>query len=177
MNKVTRFFWLFPAALLGWQSQVLAANFLDIEFSGELIGSSCTVATESMNKNITIYNLRRQFINENEKSDVTPFTIAIDKCSDIDLQKSIKITWKNNELVSVGGVDFLTTSGESGVLLGLVDKDGNPIIWNEPMTIGNVTVVEGLQQFDFGVFVRKPATGEARIGDFSGIATFNVEYE
>ena len=45
------------------------------------------------------------------------------------------------------------------------------------MTIGDVNIVEGLQQFDFGVFVRKPATGDANTGDFSGIVTFNVEYE
>ncbi|SUC78742.1 Uncharacterised protein [Providencia stuartii] len=45
------------------------------------------------------------------------------------------------------------------------------------MTMGDVSVVDGLQQFDFGVFVRKPATGEANVGDFSGIVTFQVEYE
>lgn len=177
MNRVAMRFWLFPVVLLGWQSQVLAANSLDVEFSGELVSTACQVATESINKKITLYNLRWQFINENETSAVTPFTIAIDKCSVTDLQKSIKLTWQSNELVNIGGDSFLTTKGNSGVVLGLIDHDEKPIIWNKPMTIGDVSVVEGLQQFDFGVFVRKPATGEAKIGDFSGIVTFNVEYE
>lgn len=177
MNKVAIRFWFFPVALLGWQSQVLAANSLDVEFTGELVSTACQVAAESINKKITLYNLRWQFINENETSAVTPFTIAIDKCSETDLQKSIKLTWQSNELVNIGGDSFLTTKGNSGVVLGLIDHDEKPIIWNKPMTIGDVSVVEGLQQFDFGVFVRKPATGEAKIGDFSGIVTFNVEYE
>ncbi|EKT60247.1 fimbrial protein [Providencia burhodogranariea] len=177
MNKVAIRFWLFPVVFLSWQSPVLAANSLDVEFTGELVSTACQVAAESINKKITLYNLRWQFINENEASAVTPFTIAIDKCSETDLQKSIKLTWQSNELVNIGGDSFLTTKGNSGVVLGLIDHDEKPIVWNKPMTIGDVSVVEGLQQFDFGVFVRKPATGEAKIGDFSGIVTFNVEYE
>lgn len=177
MSRTAMHFWLLPVALLGWQPQAWAANSLDVEFSGELVSTACQVAAESINKKITLYNLRWQFINENETSAVTPFTIAIDKCSETDLQKSIKLTWQSNELVNIGGDSFLTTKGDSGVVLGLIDHDEKPIVWNKPMKIGDVSVVEGLQQFDFGVFVRKPATGEAKIGDFSSIVTFNVEYE
>lgn len=177
MNKATMYFGLFSIAFLGWQPQVSATNSLDVEFSGELVSTACQVATESINKKITLYNLRWQFINENETSAITPFTIAIDKCSETDLQKSIKLTWQSNELVNIGSDSFLTTKGDSGVVLGLIDHDEKPIVWNKPMIVGDVSVVNGLQQFDFGVFVRKPATGEAKIGDFSGIVTFNVEYE
>lgn len=177
MNRVAIRFWLFPITLLGWQSQVLAANSLDVEFSGELVSTACQIAAESINKKITLYNLRWQFINENETSAVTPFTIAIDKCSKTDLQKSIHLTWQSNELVDIHGDSFLATKGDSGVVLGLIDHDEKPIVWNKPMTIGDVSVVEGSQQFNFGVFVRKPATGEAKLGNFSGIVTFNVEYE
>lgn len=177
MNRVMRCLWLCPVVLLAGQSPAWSANNLDVEFSGELVSTACQVAAESINKKITLYNLRWQFINENETSAVTPFTIAIDKCSETDLQKSIKLTWQSNELVNIGGDSFLTTKGDSGVVLGLIDHDEKPIVWNKPMTIGDVSVVDGLQQFDFGVFVRKPATGEAKIGDFSSIVTFNVEYE
>ncbi|MEQ4672911.1 fimbrial protein [Providencia manganoxydans] len=177
MNKATMHFWLLPVVLLSCPPQTWATNSLDVEFSGELVSTACQVAAESINKKITLYNLRWQFINENTTSAVTPFSIAIDKCSETDLQKSIKLTWKSQELVNIGGDSFLTTKGDSGVVLGIIDQDEKPIVWNQPMTIGDVNVVEGLQQFDFGVFVRKPATGEAKIGDFSSIVTFNVEYE
>ncbi|HBO22404.1 MAG TPA: type 1 fimbrial protein [Providencia sp.] len=177
MNREVISFGVFFAAILGWQSQVLAANSLDVEFSGELVRTSCKVATESINKKITLYNLRWQQINEHETSAVTPFTIAIDKCSESDLRKSIKLTWQSNSLINIGSNSFLTTKGDSGVLLGLNDQNEKPIVWNTPVVISDVSVIEGLQQIGFGVFVRKPATGEARIGDFSGIVTFNVEYE
>ncbi|HBO24801.1 MAG TPA: type 1 fimbrial protein [Providencia sp.] len=177
MNRVAIHGWALCAALFGWQSPVLAGNSLDVEFSGELVSTACQVAAESINKKITLYNLRWQFINEKGTSEVTPFTIAIDKCSETDLQKSIKLTWKSNELVNIGSESFLTTKGDSGVLLGLIDHDEKPIVWNKPITIGDINTVENLQQFDFGVYVRKPITGEAKVGDFSGIVTFNMEYE
>lgn len=169
--------WIFLVALLGWESQGKAANTLDVEFSGELLSTACKVATESINQKITLYNLRWQSINESETHTVTPFTIAIDKCSETDLQKSIKLTWQSNDLINIDGESFLTTKGSSGVVLGLIDHDEKSVVWNKPMTIGDVSVVEGLQQFDFGVFARKPAIGEAKVGDFSGIVTFNMEYE
>ncbi|HFF1654976.1 MULTISPECIES: fimbrial protein [Providencia] len=177
MNRVSIHGWALCAALLGWQFPTLATDSLDVKFSGVLVGAACQVAAESINKKITLYNLRWQFINENGASAVTPFTIAIDKCSKKDLQKNIKLTWQSNDLVNISGESFLTTKGGSGVLLGLIDHDEKPIVWNQPMTIGDVRVVEDLQQFDFGVYVRKPAKGEAKIGDFSAIVTFNVEYQ
>ncbi len=177
MNKIGRLFLALPVSILLNQSNALGAGSLDIEFSGELVSTACKVATESLNKKITLYNLRWQQINENETSAVTPFVIAIDNCSATDLQKSIKLTWQSNQLVTIDGNSFLTTQGVSGVVLGILDKDDNPIVWNKPMTLGDVSVVDNTQQFDFGVVVRKPATGEAKIGDFSGTVTFNVEYE
>lgn len=177
MNRAAKYIWLFSVALFGGASQVRAANSLDIELSGELVNTACQVAAGSLHQKITLYNLRWQLINENGTSAVTPFTIAIDKCSATDLQKSIQLTWKSSELVTIGGESFLTTKGDSGVVLGLVDHDEKPLVWNKPMTMGDVSVVDGLQQFDFGVFVRKPATDEANVGDFSGIVTFQVEYE
>ncbi|NBM99018.1 MULTISPECIES: fimbrial protein [unclassified Proteus (in: enterobacteria)] len=177
MNKMVKFLGLISLTICNWQYQTLAVNNLDVEFSGELISVACQVASESINKKVTLHNLRWQFINENEISKVTHFTIAIDKCSETDLQKSIKLTWKSNELVDIDGNHFLITKGDSGALLGIIDNNGRSVIWNKPMTIGDVSVVDGSQQFEFGVFVRKPAIGEIKIGEFSSIVTFNVEYE
>lgn len=154
-----------------------ASNSLDVEFNGELISTACQVAPDSLKQKITLYNLRWQFINENEKSAITPFSIAINKCSETDLQKSIKLTWQSNQLVNIGTESYLVTKGDSGVLLGLVDQDNKAIEWNKPMPLGVVSVVDNAQQFDFGVFVRKPATTDAKVGDFVGTVTFAVEYE
>lgn len=58
-----------------------------------------------------------------------------------------------------------------------MDKDKQPVIWNQPIKVGVVSVVDNRQQLNFGVFVRKPASGEIKTGDFKGTATFVVEYE
>ncbi|HBO23151.1 fimbrial protein [Providencia sp.] len=155
----------------------LSANSLNVEFSGELIRTACQVSSESLNQKIPLYNLNSKFINEHKTSAVTPFSISIEKCSSTDLQKQIKITWESNQLVNVSGHEFVVTQGDSNILLGVIDNDEKPIIWNKPTTVDTVSVVENTQQIGFGVFVRKPATGEAKIGDFSGIVTFKVDYE
>lgn len=154
-----------------------AGNYLDVEFYGELVTTACQVSAESLKKKITLHNLRWQYINENGSSAITPFTIEIEKCIASDLQKIVKFTWQSPNLTTIAGNQYLTTQGESGVLLGLVDSDGNPLIWGQPMSTGKVTTVNGEQQFNFGVFVQKPANVDAKVGDFTGTATFKVEYE
>lgn len=175
MNK--KFIWIINIANFLVQFNVNAANNLDIEFSGELVSTVCQVSTESVNRKITLYNLRWQYINENVNSAVTPFSIVIENCSEADLQKKIKMTWQSNKLININENYFFTTKGDSGVVLGIVDKDDNPITWNNPISIGSVSINNGYQQFDYGVFARKPVIGDAKVGDFSGTVTFSVEYE
>lgn len=175
-NKMVSGF-LLSLPLLAISPIIWASNSLDVEFSGELISTACQVTPDSLKQKITLYNLRWQFINQNEKSAITPFSIAINKCSETDLQKSIKLTWQSNQLVKIGSENYLATKGDSGVLLGLVDQDDKAIEWNKPMPIGVVSVVDNVQQFDFGVFVRKPEIADAKVGDFVGTVTFAVEYE
>lgn len=179
MNKGITFFGalVLQALFFLGAPTALSANSLNVEFSGELLATTCQVAAESVNKNVTLSDLHLKFINANETSVTTPFSIAIEKCSQSDLQKSIKLTFQSNQLVQIGENSFLKTQGDSGVLLGVVDKDDNPVIWNKPMSVGAVSEVENAQQLDFGVFVRKPASGEAKAGDFTGTVTFNIEYE
>jgi type 1 fimbria pilin len=176
MNKIGGSFFII-IVFFGKVSTVLAENALVIDFSGELVSTACTVSSDSINKEVKLDNLRWQYINENITSESTMFSIGIENCSVTDLQKSIELTWQSNQLVNVNGEKFLTTQGSSGILLGVHDKDDNPIIWNKAFTLGAVSVVEGIQQFDFNVFARKPINGEANAGRFSGVATFNVEYK
>lgn len=154
-----------------------SSNSLDVTFSGELVSTACKVTTETAKQNITLYNLRWQAINEQGSSAITPFNIKVHRCSATDIGKSIQLTWQSPQLVTIGSEQYLSTTGSSGVLLGLVDKEKKPIVWNKAVQLGAVTEVEGEQHFDFGVFVRKPEKGEAKVGDFTSTVTFNVEYE
>ncbi|MBP6123979.1 MULTISPECIES: fimbrial protein [Providencia] len=153
------------------------ANSLDVEFSGVLIRSSCQVTTESINKKVQLNNLRKKFINENQQSEVTPFYIGIEKCSPVDLYKMIKFTWQSNQLVMIDGQSYLLTQGSSNAVLGLVNRDGDPIIWNAARKVGSVSIIDSEQRLAFGAFIRKPASGEVKEGDFSTQVTFAVEYE
>ncbi|ELX8379816.1 fimbrial protein [Providencia vermicola] len=152
---------------------------LDVQFRGELVHSKCQIAIESVNKQIKLDNLRWQYINEYGASEIQPFFIAINKCSQSDLNKTIRFTWQSQQLTNIGGHHYLMTQGQSGALLGITEanKNNQLIVWNQPIDIGVVSVVNDQQQLTFGVFVRKPATEKIKVGDFKGTATFSVEYE
>lgn len=174
MNKIFFFLMLF-----GILSSAFSNNQLDVEFKGELISNSCQISAESVNKQIKLDNLRWQYINKFGSSDVMPFFLEIEKCSEANLNKTIRMTWKSSQLIKVDGHEYLNTQGASGALLGIieVDKNEQPIVWNSPIDVGVISVVEDRQKLNFGVFVRKPATGDIKVGDFKGTATFAVEYE
>ncbi|HGN2999928.1 TPA: hypothetical protein ACKR5A_006117, partial [Pseudomonas aeruginosa] len=102
---------------------------------------------------------------------------TIEKCSQADLNKMIKITWKSPKRVNVEGQSYLGTDGNSGVLLGVVDKQRALVVWEKSIEVEPVTMAGGSQQLEFGVFVRKNPLNEAKKGFFSSSATFTLEYE
>ncbi|ENU1226038.1 MULTISPECIES: fimbrial protein [Providencia] len=161
---------VFP--IFGW-----CKDSLDVEFSGILVNKTCQLAADSINKQVKIENIRLKSINNNITSDITPFFITIEKCSQSDLNKMIKITWKSPKRVSVEGQSYLGTDGDSGVLLGVVDKQRTLVVWEQSIEVEPVTVADGTQQLEFGVFARKNPLNEAKQGFFSSSATFSLEYE
>ncbi|MGG4609840.1 fimbrial protein [Providencia sp. Me31A] len=177
MNKNKIVSWAFCLSSLLTSLLSFNAQGVDMEFKGELVDTACKVTSESLNQKITIYNVRLKSINEGKPSAITPFSITIDKCSETDLKKVIKLTWSSNQLLNIGNDTFLNTQGDSGVLLGVTDKDDKLIVWNRPITLGSVPEVGKTRELNFGVFARKPATKEAKAGKFSASITFTVEYE
>lgn len=145
--------------IFGWSKESL-----DVEFSGILVNKTCQLAADSINKRVKIENIRLKSINDNIPSDITPFFITIEKCSQADLNKMIKITWKSPKQVTVEGGNYLGTDGSSGVLLGVVDKQGALVTWDKSIEVTPVTVTDGSQQLEFGVFVRKNPLNEAKKG-------------
>ncbi|MBF0692811.1 type 1 fimbrial protein [Providencia alcalifaciens] len=176
MNKLTLFWWLL--APLFWSLSGRGyAQFLDVEFSGELVHLSCKVSAGSVKKEIQLEALRMQSLNQGDVSEITPFSIEIDHCQQSDMGKLIKMTWHGTQLVDIDGHSYLITQGDSDVVLGLVDGEGKPIIWDEPIDVGHVSVVKDEQSLLFGVVARKPPFGYVNAGYFSGWVTFSVEYE
>lgn len=172
MNKVIALILSMGFPILG-----LSSSNIEVEFSGILVNKTCQLAASSLNQHVKIENIRLKSINDSLTSHITPFLITIEKCSPADLHKMVKITWKSPKLVSVEGKYYLETTGNSGVVLGLVDKQGMLMDWDQSVEVTPVSVVDGEQQLEFGVLVRKGQSSEAKYGHFSGSATFSLEYE
>ncbi|WP_249718700.1 fimbrial protein [Proteus faecis] len=177
MNKKSLLYCVFFIILTYEISFAYSSNTIDIEFDGQLVTTGCQVSADSLNKKIKLDNLRWQNINENGVSQITSFSIAIEKCNEADLQKTVSLTWQSNQLVDIDKDSYLKTKGNSNILLGITDKEGKLVSWNKSMSLGEVTIIGDSQQFDFGVFVRKPKSENAKVGDFTGTATFMLEYE
>lgn len=176
MSKVTLFWWLLAPLFWSFSTQA-NAQFLDVEFSGELVHLSCKVSAGSVKKEIQLENLRMESLNLGETSVITPFSIEIDHCQHAELGKLIKITWHGTQLVNIDGDNYLITQGDSGVVLGIMDSKDKLIDWDEPIDVGSVAVVNDEQSLSFGVIARKPPYGYVGTGNFSGWATFSVEYK
>ncbi|MBS0924837.1 type 1 fimbrial protein [Providencia sp. JGM181] len=176
MSKLTLFWWLLAPLFWSFSTQA-NAQFLDVEFSGELVHLSCKVSAGSVKKEIQLENLRMESLNLGETSVITPFSIEIDHCQRAELGKLIKITWHGTQLVNIDGDNYLITQGDSGVILGIMDSKDKPIAWDEPIDVGSVAVVNDEQSLSFGVVARKPPYGYVDTGNFSGWATFSVEYK
>ncbi|MBC5789203.1 fimbrial protein [Providencia sp. JUb39] len=176
MSKLTLFWWLLVPLFWSFSTQA-NAQFLDVEFSGELVHLSCKVSAGSVKKEIQLENLRMESLNLGETSVITPFSIEIDHCQRAELGKLIKITWHGTQLVNIDGDNYLITQGDSGVVLGIMDSKDKLIDWDEPIDVGSVAVVNDEQSLSFGVVARKPPYGYVSTGQFSGWATFSVEYK
>lgn len=177
MNKKSLLNWIHCLLLFALPPLSYSEEGLDMTFSGELVNTACQVTAESLNQKIKIYNLRLKTINEGIPSTTKHFSIFIEKCSETDLKKMIKLTWKSNQLTNINGDSFLNTQGDSGILLGVTNKEDALIVWNQQINLGSVPEVGNTQELIFGVFVRKPKVGDANIGDFLASVTFTVEYE
>ena len=177
MNKSLTLCSTLLMAILWIFSREANAQVLDVEFGGELINLSCRVSSTSVNKEVRLENLRLQTLNQEDRSEITSFSIGIDNCQPSDLDKLIKMTWHSSQLVNIDGHDYVATQGESGVVLGLLTHDEKPIEWNTPMEVGKVIEADCEQELLFGVFARKPQSGLVKEGDFSGWVTFALEYE
>ncbi len=155
------------------------SNSLSVYFEGVLIPLGCQLSDDDTKKNIYLSGLRFSSLENLERSDTQPFQLNIVDCSAMALNKTIKITFNTQSTEIHNGVSYLKTTGESNVLLALTDSTGKELGLNAPIDISTVTETGkgSINTLTFGVYAQKPFKERLKVGSFSSLVTFNLDYQ
>ena len=91
----------------------------------------------------------------------------------------IKITFNSQNIETHNNIDYLTTTGNSNVLLSLTDSENKEIKFNTPIDTNKV-IESGKGSSNiltFGVYAQKPFNNVLNTGSFSSIVTFSLDYQ
>ncbi|HAU5548719.1 TPA: type 1 fimbrial protein [Proteus mirabilis] len=155
------------------------ASRLDIYFEGNLLVLGCRLSDNDTKKEIYLSELRLFSLDNQGRSDTQYFQINIVDCSKVALDKMIKITFNSQNIETHNNIDYLTTTGNSNVLLSLTDSENKEIKFNTPIDTNKV-IESGKGSSNiltFGVYAQKPFNNFLNTGSFSSIVTFSLDYQ
>lgn len=175
MTKYTIF--LFSLLFLTVNSSY--ANSLTVYFEGVLVPLGCRLSDDDAQKKIYLSGLRFSSLETLGRSDMQPFQLDIVDCSEMALNKTIKITLNTQNTEVHNGINYLKTTGESNVLLALTDSNGKELDLNTKIDVSTVTASGkgSVNTLSFGVYAQKPFNARLKTGGFASTVTFNLDYQ
>ncbi|MDD9338660.1 MAG: fimbrial protein [Providencia heimbachae] len=155
------------------------ANSLSVYFEGNLIPVGCQLSDDGNKKKIYLSGLRFSSLENLGRSDTQPFQLDIVDCSTTALNKTIKITFNTQSTEIHNGINYLTTTGESNVLLAITNSKGKELEFNTPLDVSTITATGkgSVNTLTFGVYAQKPFKERLKTGSFSSLITFNLDYQ
>lgn len=154
------------AGLLILPAQFLVkAETLNLTVIAKVEESSCSVVIDDLEQSIDMGELDVRKLESSGKSDITFFTIRLEKCTTTSAKISFNSPFADNEGL------FYPAGGQTwGYLLGFTSQDGIPL----PLGKEHNLLLNGSSLLKFGVVARK--SGELRMGDFNSFATATISY-
>lgn len=156
-----------------------SANSLTVYFEGVLVPLGCRLSDDDAQKKIYLSGLSFSSLETLGRSDMQPFKLDIVDCSEMTLNKTIKITLNTQNTEVHNGINYLKTTGESNVLLALTDSNGKELDLNTKIDISTVTESGkgSINTLSFGVYAQKPFNARLKTGGFASTVTFNLDYQ
>lgn len=175
MTKYT----IFLFSLLFLTANNTFANSLTVYFEGVLVPLGCRLSDDDAQKKIYLSGLRFSSLETLGRSDMQPFKLDIVDCSEMTLNKTIKITLNTQNTEVHNGIHYLKTTGESNVLLALTDSNGKELDLNTKIDVSTVTESGkgSINTLSFGVYAQKPFNARLKTGGFASTVTFNLDYQ
>lgn len=164
-----------------WFALLLIAGGLqaaDVSLKGSLLDNTCMFEQEDAALEVAFPTRALKFFEQYGRTDTEPFAIGLKNCSAITQGKTVALSFTFPQSQVVDGTSMLKTSGDTGLVIGLVDGKGNAIVPDHPVEVGAVTQTGtgNVNRYTLGAYVMAPPGAGVTAGQYSATANFTVTY-
>ncbi|EAM8425038.1 type 1 fimbrial protein [Salmonella enterica subsp. enterica serovar Glostrup] len=168
--------WLLLLLIAGYLQA--AGTGLDITFKGTLIDRQCVFEQGDAPLEVVFTPKAIKFFDTTDRTETKPFTLGLKNCTAATQGKSVDLTFSFPQTEMVAGVPMLKPTGDTGLVIALLDGAGNVITPNKAVDVGTVTQTGNgkVNHFTLGAYVMAPPGVTVKAGQYSATATFMVSY-
>ncbi|HAK8485154.1 TPA: type 1 fimbrial protein [Salmonella enterica] len=156
-----------------------AGTPLNVTFKGSLVDRVCEFEQGDQALEVTFPTRALKYFEQYSQTDTESFFITLKNCSSATKQKTVGLTFTFPQSVDTGSVTALKTSGDTGLVIVMVDGKGNPVKPGEMVSAGQIenTGNGSINHFPFGAYAMVPSGTTVKAGSYSATATFTVSYQ
>lgn len=182
MSKRSKGNWPFVAA---WLLLLLIAGYLqaagtglDVTFRGTLIDRQCVFEQDDLPLEVSFGPVSIKYFNTYGKTQTKTFAIGLKNCTAATQGKLVDLTFTYPQRETVDGVVMLKPSGDTGVVIGLLDGAGQPVAPDQAVSVGSITSVGtgSVNRFTLGAYAMVPPGVTVKAGGYNATTTFMVSY-
>ncbi|EAR9301923.1 type 1 fimbrial protein [Salmonella enterica subsp. houtenae serovar 44:z36,[z38]:-] len=168
--------WLLLLLIAGYLQA--AGTGLDITFKGTLIDRQCVFEQDDMPLEVIFPPKGIRFFKTYIRTETMPFTLGLKNCTAATQGKTVDLTFSYPQTETVDGVAMLKPTGDTGLVIVLLDGAGNMIEQNKTVDVGSITQTGSgkINRFTLGAYVMAPSGVTVKEGKYSATATFMVSY-
>ncbi|EAM8731802.1 type 1 fimbrial protein [Salmonella enterica] len=168
-----------------WLALLLVAASLEVvgagqtvSLNGTLLDNICTFEQEDAPLEVTFPTRALKYFQNYGRTDTESFVIGLKNCSAITQGKMVNLMFSFPESQVVNGVGMLKPSGDTGLVIALVDAKGEPVVPDKAVTPGRIenTGTGSMNRFTLGAYVMAPEGTTVKAGLYSATANFTVSY-
>jgi type 1 fimbria pilin len=177
MNKRRTWPWAIALSVLLSIGESGAAGSLELKFSGTLNEKICSFEQGDQAQEVPLQLQSIKYFENYGRTAVNPFLISLTNCSAATLAKMVQLTFSSTNIQVVEGETLLATEGDTDLVLGLTDGNGQAIKLGEVVPAGQiVSIGDGsVNRFQFGVYAR--AVGKVKAGSYSSTVMIEMAFE
>ncbi|CAO95312.1 fimbrial protein [Erwinia tasmaniensis] len=160
-------------------AQAASAPSVNISYDGNLVADPCTLLPEDESIVLDFGSVIDKYLYLNTRTHGKLFQLHLMDC-DISLGNSLKITFRGTESIALPGLLAPDGGSEgSGIAIGLETHKGEALALNQPGSAQDIT--NGSNVIALKAYIKGEPEAikdkKIRIGAFSAVATFHLEYE
>ncbi|EAB6708046.1 type 1 fimbrial protein [Salmonella enterica subsp. enterica] len=168
--------WLLLLFIAGYLQA--AGTKLNITFKGNLIDRQCVFEQGDGPLEVTFRPKAVRFFKFYSRTETVPFTLKLKNCTAATQGKTVDLTFSYSQTETVSGVAMLKPTGDTGLVIVLLDGAGNVVEPDKKVDVGKITQTGNgaINSFTLGAYVMAPSGVTVKEGNYSATATFMVSY-